>query len=288
MTAKRGCFIVVVVVVSLIVISGIIAFFKKELVVAERVALVRVVGPILQAEDIVREIRRHTKDTSILAIALRIDSPGGGVAATQEIYEEVKRAAVVKPVIVSMGGVAASGGLYIALPASKIIANPGTITGSIGVMMKAPNIERFMDKLGIEMDIVKSGVHKDMASVFREMGEEEREILQGVIEDVHEQFIEAVSKGREMPIEEARLLADGRVFSGRQAMEVGLVDALGCLRHAIMVAAEAAGIVGEPKVVTIKREPTILDLLGINFLEKMSRIFPRAELKFLYMPEAVR
>jgi protease-4 len=232
----------------------------------------------------VDEIKDYTKNMAIKAIVLRVDSPGGGVVASQEIYEEVKRAASKKKVVVSMGAAAVSGGYYIAAPASRIIANPGTITGSIGVIMEIPNIKGLMDKIGVKSDVIKSGKHKDLASAFRDMGREEREILQGLMDDVHEQFIQAVSEGRRMAIEDVKKIADGRVFSGRQALKAGLVDELGDLDYAIKTAAKMAGIKGEPEVVTKKERSPLLDLLQGKMPDAWSRIIPSAELKYLYMP----
>jgi protease-4 len=169
---------------------------QKNLPIGDRVALIRIEGPIFDSKDTIDEIKDYMKDPSIKAVVLRIDSPGGAVAPSQEIYEEVRKAVVKKKIVVSMGSVAASGGYYIASPATRIIANPGTLTGSIGVIMEIPNFQGLMNKLGIKTEVVKSGRHKDIASVFRSIGKEEREILQGVLDNVHEQFIKAVAEER--------------------------------------------------------------------------------------------
>ena len=205
---------------SLLFILGLIVISLVYTVVnrgaREKVALVRVEGPIIEAKTVVEEIKGYVKDSSVRAIVLRVDSPGGGVVPSQEIYEQVIRAKAAKKVVVSMGSVAASGGYYISAPADRIIANSGTITGSIGVIMVVPNLKGLLDKVGIKTEVVKSGKNKDLASVFRGIGEEEREIIQGVMDDVHEQFIAAVSDCRKIPIDKARAIADGRIFSGRQ------------------------------------------------------------------------
>ncbi|BCB95392.1 multidrug transporter [Dissulfurispira thermophila] len=250
----------------------------------DKVALVNIEGPILHAKQTVDEIKEYVKDKSIKAIVLRVDSPGGGVVPSQEIYEEVRKAATQKKVVVSMGSVAASGGYYISAPANKIIANPGTITGSIGVIMEVPNIKGLMDKIGVKTEVIKSGRHKDIASVFRGIGKEEREIIQGVMDDVHEQFIKAVSDGRKIPVENVKKIADGRIFSGRQALKVGLVDELGDLEYAIKTAAKIAGIKGEPEVVTKKEKSTLLELLNGRISESVSKVVPKIELKYMYMP----
>ncbi|MCL5063219.1 MAG: signal peptide peptidase SppA [Nitrospirae bacterium] len=284
MKIKKTCIFITLFFVALIVISAIVTLFRGEVPLKEKVAVVDVEGPIIQAKDTVDEIKGYIKDKSIKAIVLRVDSPGGGVVPSQEIYEEVRKAAAQKKVIVSMGSVAASGGYYIAAPASRIIANPGTITGSIGVIMEVPNIKGLMDKIGVKAEVIKSGKHKDIASVFRGIGSEEREIIQGVMDDVHEQFIKAVSDGRRMPVEDARKIADGRIFSGNQALKIGLVDELGDLEYAVKVAAKMAGIKGEPEVITKKERSPILDLLNGKIPNGVSKIIPKIELKYMYMP----
>ncbi len=283
MKVKKGCIFIVLFFVVLIGVSIIFTLLQKEVPSRERVALIKIEGVIVDAKRITEELEKHVKDRSIRAIVLRIDSPGGGVVPSQEIHEAVKKAVAQKPVVVSMGSIAASGGYYIASHASRIIANPGTITGSIGVIMKVPNIEELMDKFGIEIEVIKSGEHKDMASIFRDIGNEERIILRGVMDDVHEQFIEVISEGREIPIEDVRKIADGRIFSGRQALEVGLVDELGSLDHAIRVAAEMAGIEGEPEVIIRKERPLIFDLIRGKISGELLRIIPKAELKYLHV-----
>lgn len=227
-----------------------------------KVAVVEISGPIINSQRPVELLEGYRKDTSVKAVVVRVDSPGGGVGASQEIFEEVRRTAEVKPVVVSMGGVAASGGYYLAAPATRIVANPGTITGSIGVIMGVTNIQELLEKIGLRSEVVKSGEFKDVGSPLRPWTEHDRRILQGVIEDVHRQFIVAVATGRGMTEEEVRLLADGRILTGRQALEVGLIDALGNLPDAIRIAAELTGIEGEPKIVHPPRErSTVLDYL---------------------------
>jgi len=248
----------------------------------EKVALVRVEGPIIEAKSVVDEIKGYVKDSSVRAIVLRVDSPGGGVVPSQEIYEEVQKAKTAKKIVVSMGSVAASGGYYISAPADRIIANPGTITGSIGVIMVIPNLKGLLDKVGIKTEVVKSGRHKDLASVFRGIGQEEREIIQGVMDDVHEQFIAAVSECRKIPIEKIRMIADGRIFSGRQAINVGLVDEVGDLEYAIKSAAKLAGIEGEPEVVSKAEKGALSRLLEGKMPEEISRVLPDISLKYMY------
>jgi protease-4 len=282
MKVKKTCIFITAFLAALVLLSAFITFSRKSMSFGEKVALVRVEGPILEAKSVVDEIKEYTKDPSIKAILLRVNSPGGGVVPSQEIYGEVRRAVAVKKVVVSMGSVAASGGYYISAPANRIIANPGTITGSIGVIMEVPNIKGLMDKLGVKSEVVKSGRHKDLASIFRGIGNEERAILQGVMDDVHEQFISAVAEGRRLPVEEVRKIADGRIFSGRQAVKAGLVDATGDLEFALKETAKIAGIKGEPEVVTKKDKSPILDLLSGRIPESLLKIIPKMELKYIY------
>lgn len=270
--------------ILLIIVSMAFTLFQKNIPLGEKVAIVRIEGPIIDSKDPVDEIKAYVKDPSIKALILRVDSPGGAVAPSQEIYEEVKKAASKKKVIVSMGSVAASGGYYISAPANRIIANPGTLTGSIGVIMEIPNIEGLMNKIGVKTEVIKSGRHKDIASVFRKMGKEERLILQSVLDDVHEQFIKAVSEGRNMHFDDVKELADGRIFTGKQALAAGLVDELGNLEDAINVAAKLAGIKGEPEVVSKKERFSIIDVLRGKFPKELSDVFPSVKIKYMFTP----
>jgi len=281
---KKACLIITGLLVLLVIISLFLTLFQKNIPLGNRLALIRIEGPIIDAKDAIDEIKEYTGDKSIKAIVLRVDSPGGAVAPSQEIYEEVKKAVAKKKVVVSMGSVAASGGYYISAPATKIIANPGTLTGSIGVIMEIPNIEKLMDKIGIKTEVIKSGRHNDIASAFRSMGKEEREILQGVMDNVHEQFIRAVSEGRKMKVEELRKIADGRIFTGEQAKTYGLVDELGTLEDAIKIAADLAGMKEEPEVVSKKDKLSVLDILRNTFPKEIADIFPTVKIKYLYSP----
>jgi protease-4 len=216
----------------------------------DAVALVRVEGPILDVRELVDAVRGYAKDTRVRALVLRVDSPGGGVVASQELHDAlVAFQESGKKLVTSMGTVAASGGYYVAAPSDLIVANPGTLTGSIGVIMSLANVERLMDKVGVSAVTIKAGRHKDIGSPFRELTDEERALLQGVMDDIHDQFIEAVAEGRDRPEAEIREIADGRVFTGQQAMKVGLVDEMGDLERAIDRAGELAGIQGRPRVI---------------------------------------
>ena len=247
---------------ALLVIGGVFASFVLMIVVitslvgnsstlqlGHKIGVIQVVGPIVSSDKTVREIVDFGKDGSIDAVVLRVDSPGGGVGPSQEIYTEVKRLAEKKPVIVSMGAVAASGGYYVAAPADQIVANPGTITGSIGVIMSFTNYQELLDKIGLKSSVVKSGDHKDIGSPVRPMTDADKAILQGLIDDVHHQFVNAIAEGREMDFDTALALADGRIYSGKQARELGLVDKLGNFQDAISLAAKLAEIEGDPRLV---------------------------------------
>jgi len=281
---KKVFFVILGLFLLLAVISIILVVLQKSMPIGDRIALIRIEGLITDSKEATEDIKEYVKNPSIKAIVLRIDSPGGAVGPAQEIYEEVRKAAAKKKVIVSMGSVAASGGYYIASPATKIIANPGTLTGSIGVIMEIPNISGLMDKLGIKTEVVKSGRHKDIASIFRGIGKEEREILQGVLDNVHSQFIKAVAEGRNMLPSDVEKIADGRVFTGEQALKEGLIDELGDLEDAVQAAAKLSGIKGEPAIVSKKEHFSLIDLIREGVPKELTNITPTVKLKFLYIP----
>lgn len=242
----------------------------------DKVAVVRIEGVIVDSRDTIEELRKFRDSPGIKAIVLRIDSPGGGVVASQEIYSEVlkTRADGRVKVVTSMGNLAASGGYYIAAATDRIVANPGTLTGSIGVIMELANVQGLLEKVGVQSVVIKSGRHKDLASPFRAMSAEDRAILQTVLDDVHDQFIQAVAAGRTLKVEQVRDLADGRVFTGRQAKTARLVDELGDLQDAIKLAGKMVGIAGEPRVVETHKRFSLRDLLGTVFDGKVSALIP--------------
>lgn len=213
-----------------------------------KVGVIEMTGVITSASKLIEDLRNFREDSAIKAIVLRIDSPGGSVAPSQEIHDAVKKTAEIKPVVVSMGSVAASGGYYIAVAGQKIVANPGTMTGSIGVIMEFANYEELLKKIGWQNIVVKSGRFKDIGSPNRPMSAADRQLLQAMIDDVQSQFVDAVAQGRNLSPEEVKEVADGRIMTGRQALAAGLVDELGGLETAIDLAADLAGIV-DPKVV---------------------------------------
>jgi protease-4 len=252
--------------------------------IGEKVAVVDVIGPISGSEEVVNQIHKYRDDSTVKAIVVRIDSPGGSVAPVQEIYSELQK--VDKPIVASLGSAAASGGYYIAAAADEIFANPGTLTGSIGVIMQFLQMKDLYEKVGLDQQVVKSGKYKDIGSAVRDLTDEERKLLQETIDDVHSQFIDAIFEERHdvLTREEIATLADGRIFSGQQALAHKLVDQLGGLQDAIARAGALGGIKGEPKAVREERKvPLIERLLGLkgldNFLEPAGVSF-RYELRF--------
>lgn len=259
-----------------IFVYGSTILFERSPLSDDGIAIIRITGVILESGSTIEELERYSQNPSIKAIVLRIDSPGGGVVPSQEIYEEVRKVKSEgnKKIIVSMGSVAASGGYYIASASDRIVANPGTLTGSIGVIMELANFEGLLSKVGIESVVIKSGEVKDIGSPFRKMSEKEKGILQNLLDDIHSQFIDAVASGRGLKKEDIRLIADGRVFTGRQAKELGLVDELGGLQDAIKIAADAVGIKGKPKIVETKKRFSIIDFVRDFSLLNMDKISP--------------
>ncbi|MBP1752723.1 MAG: signal peptide peptidase Serine peptidase, family [Geobacteraceae bacterium] len=253
------------------ILAGKLLGSKKSIISGEGVGIVEVKGLIVDSREIIEQLHDFRDNQKVKAIVLRIDSPGGVVGPTQEIYEEVRKIAAGKKVVASMGSVAASGGYYIAAPASMIFANPGTVTGSIGVLMKVSNIEGLLGKIGLKSYVLKSGRFKDSGSPVRTMTSEDRDVLQGVIESMHRQFVKAVAEGRKMQVSEVAGIADGRIFSGEQAMGAKLVDRLGNLQAAIAEAGKMAGIKGEPEVIYPPEKRKLwLDLLMEETVERVA------------------
>jgi len=226
----------IVILISLLSFLAAVGLVKENFL--KRIAIVKITGVIKSSEPYVKLLDRLEKDRSVKAVVLRVDSPGGVVGACQEIHDKVEELTKFKPVVVSMGSVAASGGLYISVPATKIVANPGTITGSIGVILQGYNFKDLADKIGIKVVTVKSGKFKDLLNPFRKPTKGELKVLQELINDSYNQFVLAVAKGRHLPVEKVKKFADGRVFSGERAKKLGLVDELGGLEKAVNLAKE--------------------------------------------------
>ncbi len=258
--------------------SGVLRTGSSIVSMSDKIGILEVEGPIADSTLLLAQIKKFRDHDNIKAVVARIDSPGGGVAPSQEIYAELKLLAAEKPLVVSMGSVAASGGYYLAVAAERIFANPGSITGSIGVIMSFPNYRELLGKVGVQTEVVKSGRFKDIGSATRPFTAADRTLLQGLIDDVHQQFVEAVSDGRHMSIDRLQPFVDGRIFTGRQAKDIGLIDELGTLNDAIKYAAKVAGIDEDSDLVYPEQESTNLierylqgavsHYLGINLIEK--------------------
>lgn len=271
MMKNKGIFITLAVLSALLLIGLfstvlIMTVYDREgldLSYGKAIGLVEISGPIISSDEAVRVIKKYRDNSSIKALVVRVDSPGGGVSASQEIFQAILSARDRKPVVCSMGETAASGGYYVACACDSIVANPGTLTGSIGVILSYVVMEELFKKIGIGYEVVKAGEVKDVGSPFRQMTPKERTMLQATINDIHLQFMEAVAEGREMPLDSVRLIADGRLLSGRQAWEAGLVDRLGTMEDAVEMAGLMAGIGGSPRVIRErKRRPSVFDLLA--------------------------
>ena len=227
-----------------------------------RVAIVELEGMILDVEDLVRELKGHRDNPGVKAVVLRINSPGGVVGPTQELHQALMRVREAgKPVVASLGSVAASGGYYAAVAADRIYANPGTLTGSIGVIMQMANVENLFKKVGVDYIVVKAGQYKDIGNFSRPMTLEERRVLQGLLDSVHGQFIDAVAEGRKLDRDTVVKFADGRVFSGVQARDLRMVDSLGSLEDAVNEAAKLAGLSVPPSVIRPSKRFSIFDLV---------------------------
>lgn len=228
----------------------------------QKVAVVEVAGLILESEPVVRELGEHRENPSVRAVVVRVNSPGGVVGPTQEIHAAIQRVRKSgKPVVASLGSVAASGGYYVATAADRIYANPGTLTGSIGVVMQMANLEGLLKKVGVDYVVVKAGQYKDIGNFARPLTSEERRVLQALLDDVYGQFVDAVAQGRKLERDTVARFADGRIVSGQQAKELQMVDALGGLEEAIEGAALLAGLPPRPRLILPRRRFSIFDLV---------------------------
>lgn len=250
----------------------------------DKIAVLEVEGLITQSRPFIERLNRYKDNERIKALVVRIDSPGGSVGPSQEIYEELIKVRMKKPVVASMGSVAASGGYYIACAAHTVVANPGTITGSIGVIIEFANVEELMGKIGLKSVVLKSGKYKDILSPTRPLEDEEKGLLQEVIDTIHGQFIDAVASGRRLPREKVAAIADGRILSGEQAKKLGLVDELGNLEDALKIAAEKAGIQGKPDILyPEKKRPSLWEFIIDGTLSRIQEIVLRDSIKANYV-----
>ena len=260
------------------------------IITREKVGVVPIKGIIgidVESDQIVEQLDSFIDNPSVKAIVIRITSPGGSVGPSQEIYDKISMASEKKQVVASMADVAASGGYYVAAAADRIVANPGTITGSIGVIAQFPNMTELFEKIGVSQSVIKSGEFKDVGNPLRPMTAPERALMQGVIDDVYDQFVTAIVEGRNMDRETVLPYADGRIFTGKQALAYGFVDELGGLEVAIKVAGELGGIEGKPAVLyPEKKFKSMLDLFlgrGVDSLLNRARL-PAFHLSYLFVP----
>ncbi len=254
----------------------------------EKVGVIEINGIISEAKTTIQNLKRFREDESIKAIVIRIDSPGGAVGPSQEIYREIRKTSDTKKVVASMGTIAASGGYYIAAGTDGIVANPGTITGSIGVIMGFTNYEKLLEKIGLFPVVIKSGEYKDMGSPVREMKETEQKILHDFAEKIHRQFIMDIVDGRRMEKAEVESLADGRIFTGEESKALGLVDRLGNYEDAIEWAGRMGGIEGKISTVYARdKKFSFLKYLSDSLVKTVvDRIdHPSFFADYLYKPE---
>lgn len=261
---------IVLIIVAVALFTGAMAFFRSlggkgsRPLVGDKMGLCKIEGPITDAREVTDFLRELKDDDSVKGVVLRIDSPGGAVAPSQELYQAVKALALVKPVVVSMGTAAASGGYYAAAPATLIVANSGSITGSIGVRAEYVNLQGLMDKLGLKSDLLASGKLKAAGSPTQPLTPEQRAYLMALVMDLHQQFVADVAEGRKMPPEAVEKIADGRALTGRQALAAGLVDKLGGLETATATLREMVKLSDKAPILEgpEKKLPLLPRLLG--------------------------
>ena len=236
-----------------------------------KIGVVEIRGAIMDSQQVLKHIKTFRESEAVKAIVLRIESPGGSVGPAQEIYREIRKTVPHKKVIASMGSVAASGGYYVAAAADGIVANPGTITGSIGVIMGYTNFEELMKKIGLTPVVIKSGNYKDLGSPARPMTDNERALLESLANKIHQQFIGAVAEGRGLPQEQIEAIADGRIITGEDAQSLGLVDRMGNYEDAVKWAADLAGMTGEIDTVFPKKaKPPLIEYLMESTLKTIT------------------
>ena len=251
--------------------------------IGQKVAVIDITGIITKSDATIKLIHTYRDDPNVKAIVMRIDSPGGSVAPVQEIYTELEK--IEKPIVASMGGTAASGGYYLACAADTILANPGTLTGSIGVIMQFTRMKDLYDKVGLEHQVIKSGQFKDTGSPFRTLTEQEQALLQATVDDVHNQFVDTIAAARSNLLTRTEVVefADGRIFSGKQALDSKLIDQLGNLPDAIKIAGELGGIEDKPKVLRKQKKTSLFEqLLGIEQMPPFDEMFSPPGVTFRY------
>ncbi len=288
--AFSGCLVVFALVFLVGVVVAVSSGDSGQLQLStNRVAVVPIEGEILDARDTIDSLHRYADNSLVRAIVVRIDSPGGAIAPSQEIYEAIRkiRQESGKPIVASLDSVAASGGFYIAVACDRIVANPGTITGSIGVIMQWMEMKDLLAWAKLKPETITSGAMKAAGSPYQQLTDAERQYLQGIVAELHGQFVRAVAEGRKGKISAAEVarIADGRVFTGEQALSLKLVDNIGNFDDAVKLAADLAGIHGKPAVIYPRTHKNgLLDLLsGSNDSEAaIQRILSRRAPRFLY------
>jgi len=271
--------------ISLLIVFGI---KTSDFEFGEKVGIIEISGVIADAKNVIHSLKRFREDDSIKAIVIRIDSPGGAVGPSQEIYREIRKTSDKKKVIASMGAIAASGGYYVAAGTDGIVANPGTITGSIGVILGFTNYEELLQKIGLVPVVIKSGEFKDLGSPVRKMTEEDQKILKDFAKKIHRQFIMDIVEGRKMDQAKVESLADGRIFTGEESKDLGLVDRLGNLEDAIEWAGRLGGIKGKISAVYArKKKLSLLKYLSeLSAKEVLHRtLHPSLSADYIYRPE---
>lgn len=265
----RGLFLAIVILFLFVFIflagigSGLLLSGEHSFSSGDKVAVLRVEDVIIDSQIYLDSIETITKDDKVKALVVRIDSPGGAVGPSQEIYSELKELGKKMPIIASIGGVGASGGYYIACSAEKIYANPGTITGSIGVIAQFASYEKLLNWAKIDVEVIKSGKYKDVGSAFREMSEADKQYIQQLIDNVYAQFKTVVATSRGLDTKQIDSVADGKIYTGEQALNLKLIDELGTINDAIAAAGNLGGIEGDPEVITFpKKKSKLFDLLN--------------------------
>lgn len=281
--AKKVFFIVTIVVAVLIFASSMSGVFSGA-AGGGKIGVVEIEGTITDLKDVMADVVKFKEDTGIRGVIVRINSPGGAVGPTQEVASEIKKLRAVKKVYISMGSVCASGGYYIAATGEKIYASPSTITGSIGVIMQQTVVEDLMKKIGVQSNTIKAGSMKDVGNPFRKMTDSERQYLQNIIDSIHDQFIKDVAAGRKMPVETARKLADGRIYTGLQAKEAGLIDGIGTFYDVVDEMKKVVGIKGKPELVYGKRPFSPLKWLVSSMVQEMFTREQAQPFQYRYMP----
>lgn len=286
--ALSGCLIGLVL---FAILAGVIASMRSDTTVdnpfsSDKVAVVLIEGEIFESHDALELLHRYAENDSVKAIVMRINSPGGAIAPSQEIYEEIRnvRSRSGKPIVASLDSVAASGGFYIASACDRIVANPGSITGSIGVILQWMEIKDLLAWAKMKPETLTSGQMKAAGSPYEQLTPEQRAYLQSIVNQLHSQFVRAVAAGRKLPVGDVSRIADGRVFTGEQALALKLVDELGNMDDAIRVAGRLAGVKGKPGMIyPKKKKPGLLDLMTdqSDSESPLSRIFSHRP-RFLY------